>query len=97
MLGRRGTADHGVPGGVAISQHLGHLPSDLAVNVLHPAISSGDRRTWREHGDPKTLISAIQRREQHLRASWQEDGADTELLRSAFGRYRAFFDLLTKV
>jgi hypothetical protein len=66
----------------------------------HPGdcdLSSGDRRTWREHGDPETLISAIQRREQRLRASWQEDGADTELLRSAFGRYRAFFDLLTKV
>jgi hypothetical protein len=34
---------------------------------------------------------------QRLRASWQEDGAGTELLRTAFGRYRAFFDLLTKV
>jgi hypothetical protein len=46
---------------------------------------------------PETLISAIQRREQRLRASWQEDGADTGLLRSAFRRYRAFFDQLTKV
>ncbi len=34
---------------------------------------------------------------QRLRASWQEDGADTELLRTAFRRYRAFFDQLTKV
>jgi hypothetical protein len=46
---------------------------------------------------PETLTSAIQRREQRLRASWQEDGADTELLRIAFRRYRAFFDQLTKV
>jgi hypothetical protein len=46
---------------------------------------------------PETLISAIQRQEQRLRASWQEDGADTELLRTAPGRYRAFFELLIKV
>lgn len=46
---------------------------------------------------PETLISAIQRREQRLRASWQGDAADTELLRTGFRRYRAFFDQLTKV
>jgi hypothetical protein len=46
---------------------------------------------------PETLISATQRREQRLRASWQGDGADTELLRTGFRRYRAFFDQLTKV
>ena len=45
----------------------------------------------------ETLISAIERREQRLRASWQEDGADTELPRTAFCRYRASFDQLTKV
>ena len=55
------------------------------------------RRIWREHATPETLISAIQRREQRLRASWQGDGADTELLRTGFRRYRAFFDQLTKV
>lgn len=32
---------------------------------------------------PTSGISAIQRREQRLRASWQEEGADTELLRTA--------------
>jgi hypothetical protein len=46
---------------------------------------------------PETLISAIQWREQRLRASRQEDGVDTDLLRTAFRRYRAFFDQLTKV
>jgi hypothetical protein len=46
---------------------------------------------------PETPISAIQRREPCFRASWQEDGANTKLLRTALGRYRAFFDLLTKV
>jgi hypothetical protein len=42
-------------------------------------------------------ITANQRREPFFRASWREDGANTELLRTALGRYRAFFDLLTKV
>lgn len=46
---------------------------------------------------PETPISAIQRREQRLRASWQEDGTDTGPLRTAFRRYRAFLDQLTKV
>jgi hypothetical protein len=49
-------------------------------------------------GLAETLISAIQRREQCLRASWEEgDGSDTELLRTTFRRYRAFFDQLTQV
>ncbi|MBV9379739.1 MAG: hypothetical protein JOY82_02415 [Streptosporangiaceae bacterium] len=46
----------------------------------------------------ETLVTAIQRREQRLRASWEEgDASDTELLRTAFRRYRAFFDQLTEV
>jgi hypothetical protein len=49
------------------------------------------------HSWAAICTSAIQRREPRPRASWQEDGPDTELLSTAFGRYRAFFDLLTKV
>ena len=60
---------------------------------LHPAIGAPGASM----ATPETPISAIQRREQRLRASWQEDGTDTGPLRTAFRRYQAFFDQLTKV
>lgn len=53
----------------------------------------------------ETVVSTIQRREQRIRGSWEGNGSgvpgtgntDTEQLRTAFRRYRAFFDQLTQI
>ncbi len=46
----------------------------------------------------RSLVTAVQEREQTLRGSWEnQDGTDTEHLRNALRDYRAFFELLVKL
>ena len=47
----------------------------------------------------ETLVATIQERERVLRGAWEGNGAagDTEKLRIALGKYRAFFEKITRL
>jgi hypothetical protein len=46
----------------------------------------------------ETLVATIRERERVLRGAWQGNGgADTEKLRIAMGKYRTFFEKITRL